>query len=91
MPASFVTYQGAPLVDAELPSALGQIKAPPTPTTDRVKPAPYHRHWDFLIMYVTWVTTDIIISQFSEGVIFAQQYIDFSIKSKKIATPMVKL
>ena len=44
---------GAPVVDAELPSAQGQITTPPTPTTDCGKPAPYHRHWDFLIIYVT--------------------------------------
>ena len=49
----FCNISGAPLVDAELPSALSQIKAPLTPITDCVKPAPYHRHWDFLIMYVT--------------------------------------
>ena len=49
---------GAPLFDAELPSALGQIKAPPTPTTNCVKPAPYHRHWDFLIIYVSCYLSD---------------------------------
>ena len=48
----------APLVDAEVPSALGQIEALPTPTTDYVKTAPYHRHWVFLIMYVSCYLSD---------------------------------
>ena len=33
---------GASVVDAELPSALGQITPHPTPTTNCGKPTPYH-------------------------------------------------
>ena len=94
MPASLVTYQ----VDAGLPSALGQSTTSPMPPHLQLLNIK-HRLWGTwsssktlgLLDHICCLSDILSDHCHFSGVIFAQQYIDFSIKSKKIATPMVQL